>query len=241
MQLFRQSITTIIIICLFSSSVSYAARREIPEDNTLQYVALGGIIAYFGWTIYDSYFGRIRKVLPEVVKTAISDVQYIATKKELKALEKITNRDDLMAFMKQFWLRRDPTPGTAINEFKIDHMEKVKIANERYGWGLTPGASTDMGRVYILYGEPFNIIRLVDSRQYFGSASSAMHGFAEAPMIIWEYNFQSTPNSFSTIFDKRGLGRDGTVFVFMDLQKVGDYTQVYSNRSDEYIDSRMIY
>ena len=61
--------------------------------------------------------------------------------------------------------------------------------------------------------------------------------FTENSVTIWTYSFPSNSKSLPTIFDY--LGRDETVFVFADLQKVGDYSQVYSNKSNEYIDPRV--
>jgi GWxTD domain-containing protein len=220
-----------------------------PDGKEVEIVALSGIIVYFLWVVYDSYFGKEKKVVPNEVKKAISDIKFIATKNEYKELKKIREHNELKSFIYNFWLRRDPSPGTAANEFKVTHMNRVKIANERYGWGLTPGADSDMGRVYILYGEPYNITildpsqRRMDDPDPFNvkNIGDASRGekiiFRENSVTIWTYSVPSNSKSLPTIFDY--LGRDETVFVFADLQKVGDYSQVYSNKSNEYIDPRV--
>jgi len=61
-------------------------------------------------------------------------------------------------FIEQFWLRRDPTPGTLANEFKEEHYRRIAYTNEHYtpSSGL-PGWKTDRGRVYITYGPPDEI------------------------------------------------------------------------------------
>jgi GWxTD domain-containing protein len=56
-------------------------------------------------------------------------------------------------FIEQFWLRRDPTPDTAENEFKEEHYRRIAYANERFASGI-PGWKSDRGRIYIAFGPP---------------------------------------------------------------------------------------
>jgi len=91
-----------------------------------------------------------------------------------------------------------------------------------------------MGRVYILYGAPFNIFRdeIDTSSEVFSKFSPNVY-----PLEVWVYNFPSIGSEFPTIFSNTNYG--GTVFVFMDLQKIGEYSQIYSNKPNEYIDNRV--
>jgi GWxTD domain-containing protein len=59
-------------------------------------------------------------------------------------------------FIEQFWLRRDPTPGTVENEFKEEHYRRIAYANERFASRI-PGWKTDRGRIYITFGPPDEI------------------------------------------------------------------------------------
>jgi GWxTD domain-containing protein len=59
-------------------------------------------------------------------------------------------------FIKQFWLRRDPTPGTPVNKFKEEHYRRIAYANAHFAFH-GPGWKTDRGRIYILYGPPDEI------------------------------------------------------------------------------------
>ena len=61
-------------------------------------------------------------------------------------------------FIEQFWLRRDPTPGTAENEMKEEHYRRIAFANDNFHRGI-PGWKTDRGMIYIKYGPP-DAIRL---------------------------------------------------------------------------------
>src|ERR1700750_1694626 len=46
------------------------------------------------------------------------DVLWIITPGEHGAFVRLSNDRDRDVFVEQFWIRRDPTPGTAENEFK---------------------------------------------------------------------------------------------------------------------------
>jgi GWxTD domain-containing protein len=88
------------------------------------------------------------------------DVAYIITDEERAAFKGLTTDAEREQFINQFWLRRDPTPNTAENEFKDEHYRRIAYANEAYanpaGPGL-PGWKTDRGRIYITYGPPDEI------------------------------------------------------------------------------------
>ncbi len=64
-----------------------------------------------------------------------------------------TERDE---FIQQFWLRRDPTPGTQANEFREEHYRRVRYANDNFAEGVA-GWRSDRGVFYILYGPPDEI------------------------------------------------------------------------------------
>jgi len=79
------------------------------------------------------------------------DVRWIITDEERAAFKQLSNDDERDQFIEQFWLRRDPTPDTAENEYKEEHYRRIAYANEHFAAGL-PGWKTDRGRIYIMYG-----------------------------------------------------------------------------------------
>ena len=65
-------------------------------------------------------------------------------------------------YMEEFWKRRDPTPESARNEAREEFVRRIALANHNYGRGqLEPGMFTDMGRVFVRYGEPTEILHQV--------------------------------------------------------------------------------
>jgi GWxTD domain-containing protein len=83
------------------------------------------------------------------------DVAYIITEQERTAFKALQSDPEREHFIEQFWLRRDPTPGTPDNEFKEEHYRRIAYANRSFttAAGL-PGWKTDRGRIYITYGPP---------------------------------------------------------------------------------------
>jgi GWxTD domain-containing protein len=66
------------------------------------------------------------------------------------------------AFLDAFWRRRDPTPTTAYNEALETFHARVRHANETFARaGVERGMFSDMGRVYIRYGEPAEVLHQV--------------------------------------------------------------------------------
>jgi GWxTD domain-containing protein len=86
------------------------------------------------------------------------DVAYIITPEERAAFLRLETDDERQQFIEQFWLRRDPTPGTPENEFKDEHYRRIAYANLHYPTATgTPGWKTDRGRIYITFGWPDEI------------------------------------------------------------------------------------
>jgi GWxTD domain-containing protein len=80
------------------------------------------------------------------------DVAYIISPEERAAFLKLKTDEEREKFVEQFWLRRDPTPGTPENEYKMEHYRRIAYANQRFSTATTPGWKTGRGRAYIMYG-----------------------------------------------------------------------------------------
>ena len=79
------------------------------------------------------------------------DVAYIITPEERAAFKRLTTDEERAHFIEQFWLRRDPTPGTPENEYKEEQYRRIAYANDHFACRI-PGWKTDRGRIYIIYG-----------------------------------------------------------------------------------------
>jgi GWxTD domain-containing protein len=111
------------------------------------------------------------------------DVVYIITKEELTAAKRLSTPEEQDSFIRTFWERRDPTPGTLANEYREEHYRRIEVANERFTTA-TDGWRTDRGKIYIRFGEPSNIDRN-DSAGSTTMRSGENH--MTVPFETWEY------------------------------------------------------
>ena len=85
------------------------------------------------------------------------EVVYIINNKERAAFLNLTSDDERKMFIRQFWERRNPTPGAPENAAMKEHYRRIAFANEHYSVPGTPGWRTDRGHMYIVYGPPDEI------------------------------------------------------------------------------------
>lgn len=153
---------------------------------------------------------RLRKELEAPFRRWLDeDVGYIITNEERTAFKRLSTAEEQESFIEQFWLRRDPTPDTAENEFKEEHYRRIAYANERYASGI-PGWKTDRGRIYITYGPP-------DENESHPSGGTYNRPYEEGggttstyPFEIWRYRWIE------------GVGTD-VLIEFVDPTMTGEY------------------
>lgn len=92
------------------------------------------------------------------LKTLINQLLYIATGEELNKIKNAPTDELKEKYFIEFWRSKDPSPNTTKNELLMEYYKRVNIANERYSH-YVDGWKTDMGMVYIIFGEPSNIER----------------------------------------------------------------------------------
>ena len=105
-------------------------------------------------------------------------------------------------FLRRFWARRAPTPGTPKNEAQEAYNARIAAVNRKFREGgatEVPGWRTDRGRIYLEYGPP----DIVLSRRGPGPTLS---------FEVWKYT--------------RAKLRK---YCFVDLTGFGNYVLVYSN------------
>jgi len=120
---------------------------------------------------------RLEKTLSPEEKEFLSTVRYTITPEERKIFLQLPPAERTN-FMDEFWKRRDPVPGTAINEFKEEYFIRINQANKLFGEGGKQGWLSDRGRIWITLGPP-------DHRETYPRGQS-FYGF---PVEIWHYGF----------------------------------------------------
>jgi GWxTD domain-containing protein len=114
------------------------------------------------------------------------DVAWIVTDGEKKAFNQLGTDEEREQFVEQFWLRRDPTPETAENEYKEEHYRRIAYANDHFASGI-PGWRTDRGRMYIRFGPPDGIDAHPSGGTYQRPAAEGGGETSTYPFEIWRY------------------------------------------------------
>ncbi|HXF95794.1 MAG TPA: GWxTD domain-containing protein [Gemmatimonadales bacterium] len=105
-------------------------------------------------------------------------------------------------WLRQFWAKRDPTPGTPRNEAQEEFYTRIAEANRRFregGAGQIPGWRTDRGRIFIKYGPPDEVL----SRPVAGATN---------PYEVWKYS-RERPRKY----------------VFLDQTRFGNYALIWTD------------
>jgi GWxTD domain-containing protein len=148
----------------------------------------------------------------------LDDVSIIISDAEKRAFQQLTNDQQRQGFITNFWLARDPTPGTAANEFKDEYDKRVAYANEHFTTqsGI-PGSKTDRGKMYVLNGPPDEVVgrRAIRGRyRGTGQGNNFVADTETFPAETWRYRHID------------GTG-DNLMYEFVDRLMNGEYTLEY--------------
>ena len=126
------------------------------------------------------------------------EVVWIISDEERRIFRELKSNPQRDRFIEEFWEQRDPTKGTAVNEFKEEHYRRIEYANTWLGRETgKPGWKTDRGRIYILLGEPRQKVPYYNHRTLI-------------PQERWFYQadpLRGVPPFFNVIFFKKyGVG-----------------------------------
>ncbi len=145
----------------------------------------------------------VKDLPPNHRKWLEEEVVYIITPKEKEVFLKLENDRERNLFIEAFWKQRDPNPNTPENEFKTEHYRRINYANQWLGRD-SPGAGwrTEMGRIYIILGEPKTIEKFENHTNIF-------------PTHIWFYDGKveyGLPNAFNVVFFKPSGGPEWKLY-----------------------------
>ncbi|HEY2861487.1 MAG TPA: GWxTD domain-containing protein [Terracidiphilus sp.] len=161
--------------------------------------------------------GPSATLAPRVASTPVSgpyrtwldeDVHWVIAPSEREAYLRLPDNAERLAFIKQFWQRRNPDPASGENTFKEEHYRRLAYSNVHFASG-DPGWTTDRGHIYIVYGPP-------------DSVDAHRSPVGSAPFEVWHYRTVKD-RSLSTQLGGAPAADGGFDFRFVDACKCGDY------------------
>lgn len=122
--------------------------------------------------------------------------QWLMTSEEKRAWKDVKTVPQAEDFIDLFWARRDPTPGTLVNEFRLEVERRVAFADKNFKEGRKRGSLTERGRVLVVLGFPKNMgAELAKKTSMFAGGDGPnpqdpTGGRALAARDVWEYEYE---------------------------------------------------
>jgi GWxTD domain-containing protein len=125
---------------------------------------------------------------------------YFLTSEEKREWSQLKSRESRVDFIERYWLKRDPSPGTPVNEFRDLVRARIKTADAKYAIGKKIGSRASQGYVFIVFGTPARVQQGHQAPlerpkvEELGTAPSAV-GLVEGneTTITWIYDLERTP------------------------------------------------
>ncbi|MBN1482187.1 GWxTD domain-containing protein [candidate division KSB1 bacterium] len=149
---------------------------------------------------------RYDAMTEEELDLEFEQAQYIAEREEARTWGKL-NLEGKREYIKEYWAKRDPSPGSPANEFKDEYLGRVQLVNQLFRGAFREGWKTDRGRIMLIYGKPDEIERFP------GSSDAKEYHY-------WHY------------YSIQG----GVLFVFVDKRGMQDLELVHSTARGELYD-----
>jgi len=154
------------------------------------------------WIYEPELETQILPMSDEDIQKYRDQIKYFAAPEDLKIFDEL-NPKGKETFLINFWRSKDTNPATPENEFMQDCFSRIAYADKHFK-GRTNGLNTDMGRVFVIYGQPD------DTENHFME-------FETKPYIIWHYFHAGGQHTF----------------VFVDRNNEGIYALVHSTVEGE--------
>ena len=131
---------------------------------------------------------------------------YFLTSEERREWAQLKSRESRADFIERYWLKRDPSPGTAPNEFQDLVRQRIKTADAKYPIGKKVGSRASQGYVFIVFGTPARVQQSHQAplerpkNEELGVSPSAV-GIVEGneTTITWYYDKERTPKLLETL------------------------------------------
>lgn len=144
-------------------------QTDLSTEHTFEFNVLDLEVGYYVYEVRlrplgdgDDSSGRARfsvitspRSWGENFEKMLAQVSIVASRDEYDVLLDAAPEDRDAAW-EEFWLGRDPSPGTSANEFRDEFMRRLAYVNTHFRT-IIEGWQTDMGRIYIEYGQPDDV------------------------------------------------------------------------------------
>jgi GWxTD domain-containing protein len=164
------------------------------------------ILVLTGLAILAPAAAAAKKEPDKYEKWLKEEVALLVLPEEKAEFEGLKTEADKDRFIELFWAKRDPSPGTKVNEFRDEWTTRLEYVNKTYAAGVGPkGWRSDMGKVYLIFGPPAQVQGAGGGARPAASGGTQM----EAPPETWQYQPMpdlSLTDAFQVVFRNYQFG-----------------------------------
>ena len=111
-----------------------------------------------GFVLLAPATATAKKEADKYEKWLKEEVPLLILPEEKAEFESLKTAEEKDRFIELFWAKRDPSPGSKVNEFRDEWMTRLDHVNKTYAAGPGPkGWRSDMGKVYLIFGPPAQV------------------------------------------------------------------------------------
>lgn len=149
--LWEQGKTTMQMLRRADPRIGIAYLEAVTENEAAEKFELATDI--YMWSLSESPVKKYKKALEkeiEMIRPLLPEETYADWQRDLKDGDR-----DLYAKIKTFWIAKDPTPSTPLNERLIEHWQRIAHARQHFKKSISTIYDTDdRGTIYVKYGQP---------------------------------------------------------------------------------------
>lgn len=153
--------------------------------------------------------GRYDSDLPGSARSWVEGpVRWLILPDEARRFRRLDTSAEALAFIEQFWERRDPDPQTPGNPFAQQFFERVQSADLLYGGARRRGSLTDRGGATVLLGSPSVLRYTQQTAPTWEPGSTRRRGGAGARRIrveVWGYDAADLPPRLVELLEEKGI------------------------------------
>ncbi len=195
--------------------IATAFVQAVTENDLERYEEVATMVFYWGFS--GVVTGAARQEVLDEGRRTFTLVDSMA----VEYWDAVGRQDPkaLSLAIKRFWIERDPTPTTPLNERLIEHWKRISYARENFAYNRSSAYDTDdRGRFYVKYGLPDRVTRghlgvSESERRFRGLPLDFIARFDQQPQYeVWRYATMH-PGEF-------------TYFLFGNTQGTGPFRHV---------------
>lgn len=187
-------------------SAAKIPRRRVRTVSTILVIVVGAAVTALTGGCSGHHYDSD---LPGSARTWIEGpVHWLVLPDEARRFRRLDTSAEALAFIEQFWARRDPDPQTPGNPFAQEFFERVQSADLLYSGARRRGSLTDRGGATVLLGSPSVLRYTQQTAPTWEPGSTRRRSGASVRRVrveVWGYDAEDLPPRLVELLEKEGI------------------------------------